>query len=120
MRAVADKVFVGPFSDTLSYATLPKKTKVSNVALSGDSFSLTYKKVAGSGYEIQVVTDKKFKSIVADESVADIKTVKIAKDIPGASALKGSTLYVRVRAYFTYNDVTVYGSWSKVKSFNAK
>ena len=120
VRAVVDKVFVGQFSDTLSCATLPKKTKVSKVALSGDSFSLTYKKIAGSGYQIQVATDKKFKNIVAEQPVADSKTVKIATDIPGASALKGSTLYVRVRAFFTYKNVTVYGSWSKVKSFKAK
>ena len=120
VRAVTDKVFVGPFSDTLQCATMPKKSKVTKVALSGDNFTLTYKKVAGSGYQIQVATDKKFKNIIADQSVKDSKSVKISDTIEGASELKGKTLYVRVRAYFNYGSATTYASWSKVKSFTAK
>ena len=120
VRAVVDKVFVGQFSDTLQCATMPKKSKVSKVALSGDNFTLTYKKVAGSGYQIQVATDKKFKNIVAVQSVKDSKSVKISDTIEGASELKGKTLYVRVRAYFNYGSATTYASWSKVKSFTAK
>lgn len=120
VRAVTDKVFVGLFSDTLQCATMPKKSKVTKAALSGDNFTLTYKKVAGSGYQIQVATDKKFKNIVADQSVKDSKSVKISDTIEGASELKGKTLYVRVRAYFNYGSATTYASWSKVKSFTAK
>ena len=116
VRAVVDKVFVGLFSDTLSCATTPKKTKVSSVSLKGESFSLKYKKVAGSGYQIQVATDKKFKSIIADQPIAGSKNVKFGVDFDGASAFAGTTLYVRVRAYFTYGDVTTYGAWSKVKT----
>ena len=120
VRAVTDKVFVGLFSDTLQCATMPKKSKVTKAALSGEALTLTYKKVAGSGYQIQVATDKKFKNIVAEKTVKDSKTVKLSETIEGASELKGQTLYVRVRAYFTYGDVTTYASWSKVKSFKAK
>ena len=120
VRAVVDKVFVGLFSDTLQCATMPKKSKVTKAALSGDDLTLTYKKVAGSGYQIQVATDKKFKDIVAKQSVKDSKTVKISETIEGASEYAGQTLYVRVRAYFTYGDVTTYASWSKVKAFTAK
>ena len=116
VRAVVDKVFVGLFSDTLSCATTPKKTKVSSVSLKGESFSLKYKKVAGSGYQIQVATDKKFKSIIADQPIVGSKNVKFGVDFDGASAFAGTTLYVRVRAYFTYGDVTTYGAWSKVKT----
>jgi hypothetical protein len=120
VRAVVDKVFVGLFSDTLQCATQPKKTKISKAALSGESFSATYKKVAGTGYQIQVSTDKKFKKSAVDATIPDIKTIKVVTDVPGAEALKGSTIHVRVRAYFTYGDVTTYGSWSKVKSIKVK
>lgn len=116
VRAVVDKVFVGLFSDTLQCATQPKKTKISKASLSGGNFSVTYKKQAGTGYQIQVATDKKFKNTVADVTVPDIKTVKAAQDVPGAEALKGSAIYVRVRVYFTYGDVTTYSTWSKVKT----
>jgi hypothetical protein len=120
VRAVVDKVFVGLFSDTLQCATMPKKSKVTKAALSGEALTLTYKKVAGSGYQIQVATDKKFKSIVAEKTVKDSKTVKLSETIEGASEYKGKTLYVRVRAYFNYGSVTTNASWSKVKSFTAK
>ncbi len=120
VRAVVDKVFVGLFSDTLQCGTQPKKTKISKAALSGESFSATYKKVAGTGYQIQVSTDKKFKKSAVDATIPDIKTIKVVTDVPGAEALKGSTIHVRVRAYFTYGDVTTYGSWSKVKSIKVK
>ncbi len=120
VRAVVDKVFVGLFSDTLQCATQPKKTKISKAALSGESFSATYKKVAGTGYQIQVSTDKKFGKNAVDATIPDIKTIKVVTDVPGAEALKGSTIHVRVRAYFTYGDVTTYGSWSKVKSIKVK
>lgn len=120
VRAVTDKVFVGLFSDTLQCATMPKKSKVTKAALSGEALTLTYKKVAGSGYQIQVATDKKFKNIVAEKTVKDSKTVKLSETIEGASELKGKTLYVRVRAYFNYGSVTTNASWSKVKSFTAK
>lgn len=120
VRAVTDKVFVGLFSDTLQCATMPKKSKVTKAALSGEALTLTYKKVAGSGYQIQVATDKKFKNIVAKKTVKDSKTVKLSETIEGASEYKGKTLYVRVRAYFNYGSVTTNASWSKVKSFTAK
>ena len=113
-------MFVGLFSDTLQCATQPKKTKISKAALSGESFSATYKKVAGTGYQIQVSTDKKFKKSAVDATIPDIKTIKVVTDVPGAEALKGSTIHVRVRAYFTYGDVTTYDSWSKVKSIKVK
>ena len=120
VRAVTDKVFVGLFSDTLQCATMPKKSKVTKAALSGEALTLTYKKVAGSGYQIQVATDKKFKNIVAEKTVMDSKTVKLSETIEGASEYEGKTLYVRVRAYFNYGSATTYASWSKVKSFTAK
>ena len=122
VRAVVDKVFVGLFSDTLQCATLPKKTAISKVSMANGSFNITYKKKAGTGYQIQVATDKKFKNTVIDEKVNGTKTVKYNKDVEklSTSAAEKPTYYARVRVYFTYGDVTTYSSWSKVKSFTAK
>ena len=122
VRAVVDKVFVGLFSDTLQCATLPKKTAISKVSMANGSFNISYKKKAGTGYQIQVATDKKFKNTVIDEKVNGTKTVKYNKDVEklSTSATEKPTYYARVRVYFTYGDVTTYSSWSKVKSFTAK
>jgi len=122
VRAVADKVFVGLFSDTLQCATLPKKTAISKVSMANGSFNISYKKKAGTGYQIQVATDKTFKNTVIDEKVNGTKTVKFSKDVEklSTSAAEKPTYYARVRVYFTYGDVTTYSSWSKVKSFTAK
>ncbi len=120
VRAVVDKVFVGPFSDTLKCATQPKKTSISSAGLAKDTLSAKYKKQAGTGYEIQFATDKKFKKVIAKDTVKDIKTVSYSETFKDAAKYSGSTLYARVRVYFTYGDVTTYSSWSKVKSFKAK
>jgi hypothetical protein len=122
VRAVVDKVFVGLFSDTLQCATLPKKTAISKVSMANGSFNISYKKKAGTGYQIQVAADKKFKDTVIDEKVNGTKTVKYNKDVEklSTSVAEKPTYYARVRVYFTYGDVTTYSSWSKVKSFTAK
>lgn len=122
VRAVVDKVFVGLFSDTLQCATQPKKTTISKVSMSGGNFNISYKNKAGTGYQIQVATDKKFKNTVIDEKVNGTKTIKYTQDVAklSTSAKEKPTYYARVRVYFTYGDVTTYSTWSKVKSFTAK
>ncbi len=120
VRAVADKVFVGLFSDTLQCATQPKKSKVTKASLSNENFSAAYKKQAGTGYIIQVSNDKKFKDVSFEAKVKDISQAKYTQEVPGASALAGMKAYVRVRVYFKYGDVTTYSSWSKVKAFTIK
>ena len=111
VRAVVDKVFVGLFSDTLKTPTKPKKVSVSSAKVAKDTATVTYKKVAGSGYQVQIASDKKFKNDLAKLEVKGAAEVKAVKD-----GLKdGKAKYARVRAYVTYGGKTVYGAWSKVK-----
>ena len=118
VRAVVDKVFVGLFSDVLKCPTKPKKVGISSLKSStANTVLANYKKVAGTGYELQFATDKKFKNNLEKAKVEDIKTVSYTAELAKAS---GKTYYVRVRAYITYGGQTVYGAWSKVKSVKVK
>nr|MCR5768487.1 fibronectin type III domain-containing protein [Lachnospiraceae bacterium] len=112
VRAVVDKVFVGLFSDTLSTPTKPAKVKISSAKLAKDTVTVSYKKAAGSGYQVQIATDKKFKNDLVKLTVKDAAELKAAQD----GLKSGKTYYTRVRAYVTYGGTTVYGAWSKVKA----
>ena len=112
VRAVVDKVFVGLFSDTLSTPTKPKKVTVSSAKLAKDTVTVSYKKAVGSGYQVQIATDKKFKNDLVKLTVKDAAELKAAQD----GLKEGKTYYTRVRAYVTYGGTTVYGAWSKVKA----
>ena len=118
VRAVVDKVFVGLFSDVLKAPTKPKKVGISSLkSNAADTVLVNYKKVAGTGYELQFATDKKFKNNLVKAKVEDIKTVSYTEKLSKAT---GKTCYVRVRAYITYGGKTVYGAWGKVKSIKVK
>lgn len=110
VRAVVDKVFVGLFSDTLQTPTKPAKVKISSAKLAKETLTVNYKKVAGSGYEVQIATDKKFSKDLVKLSVKDAAEVQAVKE-----TLTGKSYFVRVRGYITYGGSTVYGAWSKVK-----
>ena len=71
------------------------------------------------GYQIQVVTDKKFKKNKKTFSIENQKASK--KTIKNLKAKK--KYYVRVRAYrysYSGDGERVYGKWSKVKSVKTK
>ena len=110
VRAVVDKVFVGLFSDTLKTPTKPGKVKISSAKLAKETLTVKYKKVTGSGYEVQIATDKKFKKDLVKLTIKDSSELQAVKE-----ELTGKTYYVRARAYVTYGGKTVYGKWSKVK-----
>ena len=110
VRAVVDKVFVGLFSDTLQTPTKPAKVKISSVKLAKETLTVKYKKVTGSGYEVQIATDKKFKKDLVKLTVKDAAELEAVNE-----ELTGKTYYLRARAYVTYGGKTVYGKWSKVK-----
>ena len=110
VRAVVDKVFVGLFSETLKTPTKPAKVKISSAKLSKEILTVKYKKVAGSGYEVQIATDKKFKNDLVKLTVKGAAELKAVQE-----ELAGKLYYVRVRGYVTYGGKTVYGAWSKVK-----
>lgn len=91
-------------------------SKVSSVKLSRvkkskkrTEIKVSYKKVKGCKYQVQLSTDKKFK-----KSVKKITTGSTKKTY--TKAYKGKRVYVRVRAYKTVKGKKYYGKWSSVKS----
>ena len=95
--------------DALKVYLLTKPLKVSNVKAVSSSGALktSWKATAGTGYQIQVATNKTFTKNAKTYTV-NTKSKKIK------SLTKGKTYYVRVRAINTYNDNKVYGAWSSV------
>ena len=110
VRAVADKVLVGLFSETLKTPTKPAKVKISSAKLAKETLTVKYKKVTGSGYEVQIATDKKFKNDLVKLTVKGAAKLKAVQ-----KGLTGKIYYIRVRGDVTYGGKTVYGAWSKVK-----
>lgn len=104
------KITVKPKTQTISSLKSRKKAEM----------TVTWKKdTKATGYQIQYSTNSKMKSA---------KTVRIKKNTIYKQTIKklkkGKKYYVRVRSYKTVKvngkSVTVYGSWSKVKSVKVR
>lgn len=104
------KITVKPKTQAVSSLKSRKKTEM----------TVTWKKdTKATGYQIQYSTNSKMKSA---------KTVRIKKNTTYKQTIKklkkGKKYYVRVRSYKTVKvngkSVTVYGSWSKVKSVKVR
>ena len=104
-----------------SWVTLTTPTKPATVTLSSlksnksKQLTVKWKKVTGTGYQIQYSTSSKFKNA---------KTVTVSKNSTTSktiSKLKGKKkYYVRVRAYKTVNGTKYCGTWSKAKAVTTK
>ncbi|MDE6413124.1 MAG: fibronectin type III domain-containing protein, partial [Eubacterium sp.] len=105
-----------------SWVTLTTPTKPATVTLSSVSskkskqFTAKWKKVTGSGYQIQYSTSKNFsknkKTVTVSKNSTTSKTI---------SKLKSKKkYYVRVRAYKTVNGTKYCGAWSKTKAVTTK
>ena len=94
-----------------------KITKLKVKSKAKKKINATWKKVKKAvGYEVQVSTNKKFKSskIIYDKTVKKIKL-----NIKNKKIKSKKTYYVRVRAYATYKDtygktMYIYSKWNKV------
>lgn len=84
---------------TVKKKKVGKKTKL----------TISYKKVAGCKYQVQISTNKNFKKVIKKITTKKTK-VTYSKNF------KGKKVYVRVRAYKTVNGKKVYGKWSSKKS----
>ena len=101
-----------------AYRINPKGTAIKKVKRGKKSLTVKWKKQRAkmskkrvTGYQIQVATDKNFKSVVKTVKVKGWK--KTSKRIKG---LKKKTRYfTRARAYVTTGGVTCYSKWSKTK-----
>ena len=99
----------------LKVMTKPGKVKVTSVSAGSKKVTLKWKKVKGSGYEIQCCTSKKFKKNVTKVNVKKSKKTATVKKLKA-----GNTYYVRIRAYSKVNGVKYYGAWSNVKKVQVK
>ncbi|MBQ6018965.1 MAG: fibronectin type III domain-containing protein, partial [Clostridia bacterium] len=110
---------VRAYKSTTKGAYAVKKTvRLTGVALSSVTNSAAGKMTAkwakndkSTGYQIEYATDSGFtdaKSVTVSGADTLAKTV--------ASLTKGSTYYVRVRAYKTVSSVKYYSAWSAAKS----
>ena len=97
----------------MSAKTVRKPARVSKVKVkkSGSKAKISWKKVKGCSYQVQVSQKKSFKKAVK-------KTVKAAKS--KVSVKRKKTYYVRVRAWRTFAGKKVYGRWSRVAKYRAK
>ena len=98
-------------SKSVNFTIVPKKpaaAAISSVKSSKPNVVVTWKKVACTGYQLQV-------SLNSDFSSATKFTVKATtKKVPKLKHNK--VYYFRVRAYNTENGKTTYGNWSKSSS----
>ena len=77
------------------------------------SFTLKWKKnTKASGYQIQYSTNNKFSNGTKTKKISDASTVSATI----SKLAKGTTYYIRIRAYKTVSDKTYYSGWSSVKN----
>lgn len=105
-------VYVGE-TKKANYIVKPATPNIS-VKKNKTTVTVTSKKQAATGYQIQICKSKKFKSGVKKYTV---KSTSLKKTIKLTSLKKG-TNYIRIRAYKTYEGKTAYSKWSTVKKVN--
>lgn len=115
---VAPKVVVTPPKNETPNQTVQKpeaptveKTKITSLKAGKKQLTVKWKKIKGTGYQIQYSTKKNFskKSVITIKKASAVKR-KITK------LKSGKKYYVRVRAYKTVKGKEYYGEWSTVKS----
>ena len=99
----------------LKVMTKPAQVKITSVSAGSKKVTLKWKKVNGSGYEIQCCTSKKFKKNVTKVTVKKSKKTATVKKLKA-----GKNYYVRIRAYSKVNGTKYYGAWSKVQKVQVK
>lgn len=125
------KVSDTPISDlTASAKKAMKKAKVKKLKVKNKTYNkitATWKKINNAkGYQVQISKKKNFKKLVSSKFTSQSwLSIEKKKQITFKNLKKGTTYYIRVRAYTTYKDIydnakKVYGSWSKKIKANTK
>ena len=115
-KTVSKRNYYGAYSTVFTSCTKPK-TPSFTLKTSKKTITLSRKKVAASGYEIQRSTSKSFSNkttttyIVPNNNTASRKFTGLKK---------GKVYYFRIRAYKTYNCKRYYSAWTKTKSIKCK
>lgn len=98
------------WSNKVNELTKPQKMVISSTSTpSTTSIKASWKTVTATSYQLQYATKSNF---------SNKKTVTLSKSTKSktiSKLKKGTTYYVRIRAYVTYNGTKIYGSWSDVK-----
>ncbi|MGN0522508.1 MAG: VanW family protein [Eubacterium sp.] len=98
----------GNYSKELTVVTKPSQVKLTSVTKSSTKLNIEWSTVRCSGYEIFYSTDESFKK--------NVKSVKVngssKKSYTVKNVSKSKTYYVKVRAFYKYNDKYYYGQKS--------
>ena len=114
-KTINDKKYYSTKSTTIVTSTTTATTTLKATAGSKKA-TLSWKKVACTGYEITYDTNSKFSS--PDDKVLVTKSSTVKKTI--SKLTKGKTYYFKIRSYKTVAGVKVYGSYSKVVKVKIK
>ena len=110
-----DSTIWGDYSAVLETATKPAAPKITKISASSGKVSLTWSNISGeSGYQVYYSAKKSS----GYKKVNSYKTnvVKSSK----SKLTKGKTYYFKVRAYKKVGDLTLYSSYSDIKSIKVK
>lgn len=111
------KKHFGQYSKAVQVPTKPGKVVINKLKTGKTHYiKASWKKKTGTGYQLMIATDSKFKNGKKLYKIASAKTLskKIVK------LKKGERYYVKVRAYKTYSGKTCCGQWSKCKTIKCK
>ena len=103
------KHYIPKKAKTLTVATKPAKVTLQSVKASGAKITVSWKKVAASGYQVIYARNKQFKN---GESILVGGSNKAATYY----APYNGTYYVHLRPYKNLNGKKYYGSWSNTKT----
>jgi len=113
---VDSKTKVGTKSSQLKAASKPSTVSLKSISTpKAKKITVKWKKVSGSGYQVQWSTNKDFRSNVKSVRASSKSTSKSI-----TTAQRKKKYYVRVRAYKIVDNKFTYGSWSKAKSIKVK
>ena len=113
-RTVKGKTYYGPVTDISTY-TKPGKVSVTKLTPLVCAFKAQWSHQKGSGYQMVVATDSKFRHIIKD---TNYKHSRSSREVYYLD--KSKTYYVKMRAYWRRDGKTVYGAWSNTKSVTTR
>lgn len=114
---VKNKKYFSEYSNTAYVQTKPGRVVIDKLKTGKSHYiKVSWKKKTGSGYQVMMATDSKFKKGKKTYKITSSNT--LSKKVTNLK--KSKRYYVKVRAYKMYNGKTQYGQWSKYKTIKCK